>query len=402
MKKIKGLVLGICFCGVAFALGGCGASNDPCLILVSDAKTQFEIGEEFSFSDNMKIDLVFENEDKMALETPANYAFVHDPINKIYAGMHYTIDYSAFDSTKGGSYPIFVDFKEHEEERDIRVFYLVDVERYQNTWMKTPILNNWTYGQTPIFEQLPLAHFNNESLQYSYRNKSTGGEFVVLPKENICQALEELNAGEYELNVAFTRSYVYEALDMTIDFKVDRANLPVQDEEMLENIEPQEYTGSEVLPNITGQSVVTGLISIDYTSSSQWVNAGVYQVPIEINPNYKWKDTDDYIKYFEFEILRAQNSWLNSEFTLAEQNNVFGWTQGEFTISKVKNVPNAVYGQVSFAYRPLGEDGDYADINIADIGILSAGQYELKAYIKESNNYTSIAPIIIEFEVFAQ
>lgn len=403
MKKVKGLVLGLCFCGAAFAFGGCGELNNPYLLEVSDTKTQFEIGEEFSFSEDMKIDLVFENEEKMALETPANHPFLHDPIKKTYSGVHYTVDYSAFDSTKGGAYPIFVDFNDKDPvKRDIRIFYLVNVERQANSWVQTPVLNDWTYGQTPTFEQLPIAEFNNENLQYSFRNKGASGDFQILPQENICQALEELNAGEYELNVAFNRSYVYESIQMTIDFKVERASLPQQDEEMLDNIAPQPYTGGVVHPILTGQAFATGMFRLDYTASWQWVDAGVYQIPLEVNPNYKWKDTDDFVKEFEFEILAVENSWQDTEFILAEEQGVFGWVKGQFAPSMIINQPVPTYGQISFAYRLLGEDDEYIDIDPNNLGYLDPGQYELKAYMKESINYTNIAPIIIEFEVFPE
>ena len=404
MKKVKGLLLGLCFCGAMFAFGGCGELNNPYLLEVSNTKTQFAIGEDFSFSENMKIDLVFENDQKMELETPANYTFLHDPIKKTFSGLHYTVDYSAFDSTKGGSYPIFVDYNDQNpEERDIRVFYLVHVERIANSWVQTPVLNDWTYGQTPTFDKLPIAEYNNENLQYSFRNKGASGDFQILPTENISQALNELNAGEYELNVAFNRSFVYESIEMTIDFKVERANLPQQDEEMLDAITPQAYAGgSIVFPVLTGQAIASRLIRLDYSASWQWVDVGVYQIPLEVDPNYKWKDTDDFVKYFEFEILAVENSWLDTEFALATENSVFGWVKGEFAPSKVVNLPISAYGQVSLAYRLLGDDGEFIDIEPNNLGNIDPGQYELKAYIKPSNNYSDITPIIIEFEVFAE
>lgn len=399
MKKAKVVVLGLCFCGAFFALSGCGEVNNPYNILVSNTKTQFEIGEDFSFSENMKVDLVFENEQVMTLETPENYTFMHDAIKKTYTGVHYVVDYSAFDSTKGGSYPIFVDFKDkNPEERDIRIFYLVNVEREANAWIQTPVLNNWTYGQTPTFDQLPVAAHNNESLQYSYRNKG-GGEFQILPKHNICQLLGELNAGEYELNVAFNKSYVYETLETTIDFKVERASLPQNFEESLENLAPKTYTGSIVFPSIYG----TEIFRIDNTASWQWVDAGHYQVPIEVNPNYKWKDTDDFVKYFDFEILAVENSWLDTKFELSKVQETFGWVKGEFSLSKLVNVPVAAYGEVVFAYKLLGDaDAVYNDVALRDLGNLDPGQYSLKAYVKTSNNFSAIDPIVIEFEVFAE
>ena len=121
---MQGFVLGVCLCASAFTVGGCCQyNNDPYLLVVSNTKTQFEIGEEFSLSDDMKIELVFENQERMELETPSNHSFVHDTINKIYTGLHYTIDYSEFDSSKGGSYHSFVDFIDQNEEERLLKHY---------------------------------------------------------------------------------------------------------------------------------------------------------------------------------------------------------------------------------------------------------------------------------------
>lgn len=399
MKKAKVMVLGLCFCGAFFAFSGCGEVSNPYNILVSNQKIQFEIGEDFGFSENMKVDLIFENEDIMTLETPDNYTFMHDPIKKTYTGLHYVVDYSAFDSSKGGSYPIFVDFKDkNPDERDIRVFYLVNVVREENAWVQMPILNNWTYGQTPTFEQLPVAQYNNESLQYSYRNKGVG-DFQILPKDDLYNLLGQLNAGEYELNVSFKRNYVYESLETTLNFTVERASLPQNYEEKLENIAAKPYTGSIVFPDIYG----TDAYRLDNTASWQWVDVGHYEVPIEINPNYKWKDTDAFIKYFDFEITAVQNSWLDSQFELSQTNQTFGWIKGEFSLSKLVNVPVSAYGEVVFACKLLGEDDStYLDIALKDLGSLDPAQYCLKAYVKSSDNFSDITPIVIEFEVFAE
>ncbi|MBP3390025.1 MAG: hypothetical protein J6K71_02460, partial [Clostridia bacterium] len=60
----------------------------------------------------------------------------------------------------------------------------------------------------------------------------------------------------------------------------------------------------------------------------------------------------------------------------------------------------ATFGEVSFSYRLIGDE-EYHDIDPNNLGILDPGQYELKAYVKPSTNFTDIAPIVIEFEIFA-
>ena len=399
MKKARFVVLGLCFCGAFFILGGCAQTNNPKSIEVFNAKTEFQIGEKFSLSDNMVVDLVFENEERMSLETPVNYNFFHDPINKTYTGVNYVIDYSNFDSTKGGSYPIFVEYLDKKaNQTEILIFYPVNVNWQRNSWVKEPALNNWTYGETPTFAELPVAEYNNESLEYSYRSKDVG-EFQTLSTENICQELSKLGAGEYDLKVLFKKSSVYDALEKTLNFTVERSNLPENEEALLETLAPKTYTGDIVLPTGYNQE----LFLIDDTVKSQFVNAGDYRVPFKVNPNYKWKDTDDSTKYFDFEILPAQNSWIKSELEIFKVQETFGWVKGEFSLGKVIKKPDALFGEVVYAFKEKGQsDNEYSDIALVDLRLLDAGEYVLKAYVKSSNNYSDIAPILLEFKVFEE
>ena len=395
MKKAKFLLFGA-MAGVMFVgISGCGPAATPCNILVENAKTVFEISDEFSLAEDMEIKLLFTNEQTMPLADLTTLE--HDETNKKYVSATYSIDYSAFDSTKGGEYPIFItyDDRDSDPDNDLQIYYYVEVQREYNDWVRYPQISaSWTYGETPTFTAGEVD-FLNDTAEYSYK-LSTAATYTALDKDNIVQELKALNAGEYDLQVVYPQTDTLTGLEKTLSFTIERIALP---ESVVPVLGSQVYTGNRIEPDVPESQYY----SYAYSSLSDFTNAGTHYVVLSLNDtNYKWHDTDAISKNIEFEITPATNAWENATFDVQSVGAEKGWVKGTFDITQFV-APEPLFGKVLYQVKLQGaDDSTYNNIAIEQLEFLEAGAYTLKAYVQTSNNFDSPSPITINIVVQAQ
>lgn len=395
MKKSNFVLFGLAV-GVAFvALPGCTPSEQPYNILISNPKTEFVIGEEFSFGENMEVELVFENQTRMTLEDIFEYDFVHDEENKIYKGRNYLVDYSHFDSSKAGQYPIFIEFIDQDDDPDnnLRSMYTVNVPYLFNSFITEPeIQSSWDWLQTPVFTAPVLSH--SASVKYEYRVKGIQ-TYTPIVGNDIAQDLQKLSAGVYELKTTVLDGNVYKGMTRVQEFTINRIDLPSGVESALQDIQ-KTYNGKTadfVIPE-------SKYYKVDYSNSASWMNVGEHDVNIVLlDTNYKWAGTDSLTKTIKLNVLPAVNSWTNTNFEIREDDGVRGWRVGQYTPNFLI-LPEVKYGEVSYQIKLAGQDDSfYYDISLSELGNLYTGDFVLKAFVKNSDNYSNVDPITAEFSV---
>ena len=399
MKK-AGILLCGALAGVMFVgLGGCGQTPTACNILIEDAKTSFAIGEAFAFSDEMQVKLVLSNDSTREMETPADFDFTHDAEGKKYVGQNYVIDYSEFNNASAGEYAILLTYLDGDKNanNDVVCYYMVSVLHTANAFTTMPAVDEeWTWGETPTFTA-PVAQHNNENLKYSYKQTNVAGaQFVEMNNENIEDQLKALDAGTYDLKVAYTQTSVYAGIEEVLHFTINRASLPSGAED-IPTIPSEVFTGDVVSPQIEDTQYYT------VEHSNDWVQVGTHNVVLRLkDANYKWADTDDITKTVQFEITAATNVWTNANFGLPTlEGETKGWAYGTFEPMMI-TLPQAQFGAVALEVKAQdADDEEYQATNIAMLTMLTAGEYTLKAYIPESNNYSSLEAITINFVVQA-
>lgn len=222
MKKAKSLLLALLAGFVLVGVGGC-ANSAPCDINIQNAKTTFEVGEEFSLAEDMKVILEFENNQTTTLENPANFAFLHDEEEKTYTGFNYVIDYSNYNAHVGGVYQIMVTYIDHDKDPNnlICKYFSVTVERMQNDWVTYPTISNWTFGESPTLAFGQVVN-QNAAAQYSYKFKSSISFGAVCTQADIISVLSGLAVGEYDLKVYYPQTDMFKSLEMILSFSVEQ------------------------------------------------------------------------------------------------------------------------------------------------------------------------------------
>lgn len=392
MKKANYLLFGA-MVGVMFVgLGGCGANPTPCNILVDNAKTVFEIGDAFALSEDMQVNLQFTNEKIMALG--AVDTLQHNEITKKYTCSTFEIDYSEFDSTKGGSYPIFVTYKDYDDNpsNNLKVYYYVSVEKEFNDWISYPQLSeSWTFGETPIFTPGEVDLLQ-DSAEYYFRLKTTL-EYTKIATDNVVEELKALNAGEYDFKVVYPQTDTITGLEHKLSFTINRIALAQSDVPVIAS---QVYTGNQVYPVIPESLYYVA----SYSINSNFTDVGEHEIILTIiDPNYKWPDSDNLVKIIKFEITPATNEWTSSTLDLQSVGTEKGWIEGMFDETQFVE-PTAQFGKVLYQYKPQdADDAQYQNIAIEQLDVLAVGEYTLRAYVQTSDNYSSPSPITINFVV---
>lgn len=392
MKKAKYLLFGA-MVGVMFVgLGGCGANPTPCNILVDNAKTVFEIGDAFALSEDMQVNLQFTNEKIMALS--AVDTLQHNEITKKYTCSTFEIDYSEFDSTKGGNYPIFITYNDQDNDtaNDLRVYFYVQVQKEFNDWVHLPqISESWAFGETPTFTPGEVD-FLQDSAEYYYRLKTTL-EYTQIATDNVAEELKVLNAGEYDFKVVYPETDTITGLEYKLSFTINRIAL---EESIVPVLASQAYTGQPIFPEIPDSPYY----SFSYSFDSSFINVGFHDVVLVLNDmNYKWPDTDSITKTIKFEITPATNEWTSSTLDLQSVGTEKGWIEGMFDETQFVE-PTAQFGKVLYQYKPQdADDAQYQNIAIEQLDVLAVGEYTLRAYVQTSDNYSSPSPITINFVV---
>ena len=398
MKYSKFLLCGIVAAAGLVFLPACTPSNMPYNITFSNEKTEFVIGEEFSVGENMEVSITFEDESTMRLEDFNLETFSHDPTNKVYRGQTYSIDYSEFDSSKAGNYPIAVIFNDHDDnpENNIRSVYTVKVPFYDNTWITEPsVPTSYDYMETPNVT-LGVPSNNANDMHYYIRSEFVQ-EFTEIEKNVLAAKLSELDAGNYEFKVVVETDGVYKTLEKKSWFIVNRIAYPL--ENTITDVS-MPYTGSVVIPDFDENNA----FYIDETNSSFWVDAGEYAVDVVIsNTNYKWSGDNPDIKTIKLTITKAENQWLDQSFDLAhEVDGKIGFVQNQFDVEKC-NLPESDLGNVMFAIKLQGQDdSQYQDITLEELGEKDPQKYTIKAYVPDTLSYAGLSPITIDFEIFGE
>lgn len=395
MKK-AGILLCGALAGVMFVgLGGCGQTPTACNILIEDAKTSFAIGDNFSLAEEMELKLLFTNEKTLSLGDMNSLQ--HDKANKKYISSNFSIDYSNFDSTKGGECAIFVNYYDTDRENNnLRVYYTVHVQWDYNDWIKMPQLTQeWTWGETPTFTP-GQVDFLNDSAEYFYKLKNGAGYSKINNPQTIENELKALDAGEYYLKVVYPKTDTITGLETVISFKINRLALPAT---VVPELQSQVYTGKTILPDVPESQYYF----FAYNNITDFTNVGTHYVTLTLtDPNFKWADTDLLSKNIEFEITPATNQWKTTTFDVQSVGIEKGWVKGSFDEEQFV-APEAQFGKVLFKYKAKNaDDATYSNIAIDQLQFLSVGEYTLKAYIPESNNYSSLEPITINFVVAEQ
>ena len=393
MKK-AGILLCGALAGVMFVgLGGCGPAPSACNILVENAKTVFEIGEEFSLSEDMQVKLLFTDNQTMKIGETAD--LVHDPESKTYASETFVVDYSEYDSTKGNDCPIWITYldRDADQSNNLKIYMYVQVQREANDWVKNPKLSQeWTWGETPTFTP-GQADFLNDTAEYYYKLKTAETYIKINNPQTVEQELKALDAGEYHFKAVYPQTDTIEMLDKVLNFKINRLAL---DQAVVPTLAPVVYSGDKTLPAVPQSQYY----SVSYSANSNFVDAGVHYVTLTLtDTNYKWADSDDIAKNIEFAITPTTNVWTSSILDMQSIGTQKGWVKGTFDQAQFV-APTAQFGNVLYQIKLQNQpDSAYNTIAIDQLVFMEAGEYTLKAYIPNSNNYSSVEAITINFVV---
>ncbi|MBR2052925.1 MAG: hypothetical protein IJ959_02080, partial [Clostridia bacterium] len=267
------------------------------------------------------------------------------------------------------------------------------VQREANDWVKNPKLSQeWTWGETPTFTP-GQADFLNDTAEYYYKLKTAETYIKINNPQTVEQELKALDAGEYHFKAVYPRTDTIEMLDKVLNFKINRLAL---DQAVVPTLAPVVYSGNKTLPTVPQSQYY----SVSYSANSNFVDAGVHYVTLTLtDTNYKWADSDDIAKNIEFAITPTTNVWTSSILDMQSIGTQKGWVKGTFDQAQFV-APTAQFGNVLYQIKLQNQpDSAYNTIAIDQLVFMEAGEYTLKAYIPNSNNYSSVEAITINFVV---
>ncbi len=182
---------------------------------------------------------------------------------------------------------------------------------------------------------------------------------------NLCisygAASDTIGAGEY------TASITLGGKTASVKFTVNKAkvNAPA--------IGSKAYNGSAQVADVTDTELYT------VTANEGGTDIGKYDVVLTLrnSANYKWADSDEVSITLKFEITKATNEWVG-------EPSIRGWTYGESV-----NAPEAEANLGTVLYTFCDAEGNELTGEPKD-----AGNYKVRVFVPETDNYTSITKVL--------
>ena len=166
-------------------------------------------------------------------------------------------------------------------------------------------------------------------------------------------------------------SITVETPEISVDISKQKIDVP--------NIPSVFYNGEVRYPELYSLS----LYEVERVSG---VNAGAYPVKITLSDpeNYRFSTSEDGEIIVDFIIKKADNRWLESP----RVNNVYSWQTHS-------PVGTALFGNTEYLFSSA-QDGDYTAA-----APKAVGTYYMKAYVKETENYSGLVSEPISFSVLS-
>ena len=147
-----------------------------------------------------------------------------------------------------------------------------------------------------------------------------------------------------------------------------------------EKITPLYYNGREQTPSLAPSSLYTA-------QATSGVSAGKYKVVYTLNDkeNCRFAGSDGGVLEAEYEILRAENSWIE-QFSVSDV----------YVGGSVAFIGTSAFGSVELLFSST-ENGAYTSVQPT-----AAGSYYVRASVAGTENYTSLLSAPLRFSVLAE